>query len=54
MTNKELEKKNSELSKRIGSLADRLYVLEKEISNFKNLVSADIKNVIELIKQKPR
>jgi len=54
MTTKELEKKNSELSKRLGTLADRLYILEKEMSNFKNLVSADIKNVIELIKQKSR
>ena len=51
MTNKQLEKKNAELSTRISQLSDKVVALERQLARFENYVSKDMKNVVEMIKK---
>ena len=51
MTNKQLEKKNMELTLRISQLADKFVAIERQLSRLENYVSKDMKNVVEMIKK---
>ena len=51
---KELEnqkEKVTQLRNRVGQLADRIMILENDLSRFKQNVSNDVKSIVEHIKE---
>ncbi len=49
MTNKQLAKKNVELTQKISALKDQIRVLEGDINTFKTRVSQDIQRLVTMV-----
>ena len=52
MTNKELNKKNAELTQKISAMKDQIRVLESDISSFKTRVTKDIQRLVTMVNKR--